>query len=194
MEVMPKRMENGGANMNIFQRLLQLFKANTAKHTTVNQKRTVKNLQINDVVTVDLEDYIVVGKIEYNDSGYTWTSYNLKGDNKNIWLSYEEDDELYIGVYESSSVKIQEPIGNKITVEGITFTLDEKGSASITGKEGQAGAVVGQRVKYWDFESEDSEFDLLSIEKWGGQTEGGEIEVSKGYSINEKEIKIIAGT
>lgn len=191
---MPKRMENGGANMNIFQRLLQLFKANTAKHTTVNQKRTVKNLQINDVVTVDLEDYIVVGKIEYNDSGYTWTSYNLKGDNKNIWLSYEEDDELYIGVYESSSVKIQEPIGNKITVEGITFTLDEKGSASITGKEGQAGAVVGQRVKYWDFESEDSEFDLLSIEKWGGQTEGGEIEVSKGYSINEKEIKIIAGT
>lgn len=149
--------------------------------------RNVLNLQVNDIVTYDLEDYIVVGKIAYNNSGYEWFAYNLKGDTRSIWLSGEMDDELEIGIYEKIQTKISKQIPEKLEIDGVTYYLEEQGSARITEGMGQAGAVTGQQVEYWEFESDDEKY--LSVEKWGG-----DLEVSKGYPITAKELKIIAGS
>jgi CO dehydrogenase/acetyl-CoA synthase beta subunit len=149
--------------------------------------RNVLNLQVNDIVTYDLEDYIVVGKIVYSDSGYEWSAYQIKGDTRSVWLSAEMDDQLEVGIYERVQTKISTKIPDELQVEGITYYLEEQGFATIKEAVGQAGAAVGQRVEYWEFESDNE--DYLSIEKWGG-----DMEVSKGYSITEKELKIIAGS
>jgi hypothetical protein len=149
--------------------------------------RNVFNLQPNDIVTYDLEDYMVVGKIEYNDSGYKWIAYNLKGDSRYIWLSAEMDDELELGIYEKIQTTISSKVPEELEIEGIVYYLEEQGTAQISEVLGQAGAVQGQRVNYWDFESDNEQY--LSVEKWGG-----DLEVSKGYPISEKEIKIIAGS
>lgn len=164
-----------------------LFGKKDAAAARPSRTRTVLNLQVNDVVTYDLEDYIVAGKIVYNDSGYTWTAYNLKGDAKYIWLAAELDDELELGIYERVVAPVPDQIGEELTVDGTTYYLEEQSSARITEVQGQAGARVGQQVAYWDFESEEGTY--LSIERWGG-----DLEISKGYAIKESELKIIAGS
>lgn len=175
--------------MSIFKRVGSLFKSNAKPKEQATTSRTVANLKLQDIVTYDLEDYIVVGKIVYEDSGYEWISYQLRGDNQNLWLSYEVDDEIEIGIYETTKMKLEEPLKQKITVDGFDYELDEKGQSHIRAKEGQAGAAVGQQVHYWSYESEEADYEYLSIEKWGG-----DLEVSKGYSIREGELTIIAAS
>ncbi|OEF99317.1 hypothetical protein BHF71_01630 [Vulcanibacillus modesticaldus] len=154
---------------------------------TVQPRRDVFSLQINDIVTYDLEDYLVIGKLGYSDSGYKWIAYHLKGDKKNIWLAVEQDDELELGIYERIPTQITD-VKDRLDINGIRYYLEEHGFARITEVVGQAGAVVGQQVEYWDFESDDEEH-YLSVEKWGS-----DLEISYGYPISLKEISWLAGS
>jgi hypothetical protein len=151
------------------------------------EERNFFNMQINDIVIYDLEDYQVTGKLIYNDGGYEWYAYQLVGANETIWLSAEMDDELELGVYRNSKEKLSEPIPNKVTINGTMYSLDEQGTARVIG-EGRGKNVNGQEVKYFDFTNEaDDQF--LSVEIWGS-----EVEVSEGREIEKYEIKIIAAS
>jgi hypothetical protein len=168
--------------MGIFSRL---FKRKETK--PIVEERNFFNIKINDIITYDLEDYQVVGKLDYNNHGYKWYAYQLQGDHKTIWLSVEMDDELELGIYEATKLKLTEPIPKELEVEGVTYYLDEQGTARVQG-EGRGQNVNGQEVRYYDFCDEEEE-QFLSVEIWGS-----EIEVSKGYEIDGYEIKIIAGS
>lgn len=150
------------------------------------QKRNPFNLQVNDVVSYDLEDYIVIGKMVYNDSNYEWFAYQLDSGDKRIWLSSEDDDELILGIYESTDLRLTS-VPNEISYKGQTFYLEEHGKARITTADGRVGAKVGQIVEYWDFESDEGDF--LSVEKWSN-----EIEVSYGYEVKERELEYLPGS
>lgn len=166
--------------MSIFRRL---FPKKNERPKVV--ERTVFNLEINDFVTYDLEDYQVVGKLTYSDNGFSWHAFQLQSIDRTIWLSVEMDDELLLGIYEKCKLKLSEPIPKEIDFEGIKYYLDEKGTARVTGV-GRGQNVNGSSCKYYDFCDDDEEA-YLSIEIWGG-----EVEVSKGYDIEEYELKIIA--
>ncbi|MED4400446.1 DUF4178 domain-containing protein [Metabacillus fastidiosus] len=147
--------------------------------------RNMFNLQMNDIITYDFEDYTIVGKINYDDHGFKWHAYQLEGVSKTIWLSVEMDDELYLGIYEKVKLKLSEPLSKKIEYNGIIYTLEEKGKAMIHGI-GRSQNVNGMTCEYYDYCDEEEE-KFLSVEKWGS-----EIEVSTGYEIEEYELKIIA--
>ncbi|KIL50726.1 hypothetical protein KP77_13460 [Jeotgalibacillus alimentarius] len=149
--------------------------------------RTVHNLKIGDIVTYDLQDYEVVGKLSYNDHGFKWSAYQLQGVQEVIWLGVEMDDELELGIYKKSTLKLQEPLPKEIEYEGTTYYLDETGSAIVKG-EGRSQNVDGVKCKYAEYYDEDDE-KALSVEIWGG-----DVEASTGYSIEEYELKIIAGS
>jgi hypothetical protein len=149
------------------------------------EERNVFNLQINDFVTYDLEDYQVVGKLTYSDNGFTWHAYQLQSTNTVIWLSVEMDDELLLGIYEKCKLKLNEPIPNEIDLDGTTYFLDEKGTAKVIGV-GRGQNVNGATCRYFDFCDEEEER-YLSVEIWNS-----EVEVSKGYEIEEYELKFIA--
>lgn len=151
------------------------------------KERSVMNIQVDDIVSYDLVDYQVVGKLTYNDHGYTWTAYQLIDQQQTIWLSVEMDDELELGIYERAKIKLDEPLPDKIEYEGKTYFIDEKGQAFVKG-EGRGQNVNGAEVRYFDYCDEEEE-EFLSVEIWGS-----EIEVSKGYEIDDFEIKIIAGS
>ncbi|HZG73551.1 MAG TPA: DUF4178 domain-containing protein [Chondromyces sp.] len=151
------------------------------------QERTVLNLQVGDIVSYDLQDYQVVGKLRYNDSGYTWDAYQLQGDTGTIWLGVELDDELELGIYKTVKLHLSEPIPKKVNYDGRTYHLEEQGTAHVTG-EGRGQNVHGKQVKYFDF-ADPSEEHFLSVEVWGT-----EVEVSYGYEIEEFELKILAGS
>ncbi|WP_338752834.1 DUF4178 domain-containing protein [Bacillus sp. FJAT-52991] len=169
-------------NLGLFDRLF-----NRGKAETKVEERTVLNLQVGDIVTYDLQDFQVVGKLHYDDHGYTWDAYQLQGDGKAVWLSVELDDELELGIYEKVKLPLESPIPKKVTYEGRRYRLEENGKAYVTG-EGRSQNVNGKEMKYYDFE-DSSEEHFLSVEVWGS-----EVEVSYGYAIDEYEIKIIAGS
>ncbi len=150
------------------------------------KKRDVLSIEVGDIISYDLEDYQVVGKLTYNDHGFEWIAYQLQSPAKTLWLSAEMDDELYLGVYEKIKLKLQEPLPKKLQHDGTNFTLDESGVATVRG-EGRGKNVNNIQCKYYDYCDEEEE-QFLSVEVWGS-----EIEVSYGYEIEEYEIKIIAG-
>lgn len=150
------------------------------------KERTVLNIQVGDIITYDLLDYQVVGKLTYNDHGFEWIAYQLQGE-KTLWLSVEMDDELYVGIYEKVKKKLSEPLPKTIEYEGVTYYLDENGTARVKG-EGQSSNVNNMNCRYFDY-CDDEEEQFLSVEIWGS-----EVEVSYGFSIEEYELKIIAGS
>jgi len=151
------------------------------------EKRTLMNLRVGDMVTYELADYQVVGKITFNDRGFIWHEYQLEGGERTLWLSVEMDDDLEISVFEKIHYEIEEPIPKKLELDGITFYLDEKGTANVTG-QGRNLHLTGQKVRYFDFSNEDDDV-YLAVEIWGG-----DIEVSKGWTADEYEFSIIAGS
>lgn len=151
------------------------------------EDRTVFNIQVGDIITYDLEDYEVVGTLTYNNQGYKWYAYQLQASTSTIWLSAEMDDELELGIYKTVKEKLSKPIPKEVTIEGTKFYQDESGKAHVSGT-GRGSNLNGQHVEYYDFSDEDEE-EFLSVEVWGT-----EVEVSKGYEIEEYEIKILAGS
>ncbi|GAA0484241.1 hypothetical protein GCM10008986_06840 [Salinibacillus aidingensis] len=151
------------------------------------EERTVLNMKVGDIVTYDLEDYEVTGKIDYRDSGYKWTAYQLLKGRDSIWLSAEMDDELEVGIYKKIQLPVTEPFPKTLEYEGTTYYLSEDGQAQVTGF-GRSEPLSGRQVHYGDY-IDDEEENFLSVENWGP-----EIEVSAGYPIKEYEIKIIAGS
>ncbi|MBM7585142.1 hypothetical protein JOC86_001684 [Bacillus pakistanensis] len=149
------------------------------------KERDILSIEVGDIVSYDLEDYQVVGKLIYEDHGFEWLAYQLQSPAKTLWLSAEMDDELYVGIYEKIKLKLQEPFPKKLEHDGIRFNLDESGVARVRG-EGRGKNVNNIQCKYYDY-CDDEEEQFLSIEVWGS-----EVEVSYGYEIEEYEIKIIA--
>ncbi|NGP45045.1 DUF4178 domain-containing protein [Bacillaceae bacterium SIJ1] len=172
--------------MGLLKRIINAFKGENTSSSEVKE-RNVYNLKSGDIVTYDLEDYEVVGTITYNDSGYKWYAYQLVSLNKTIWLSAEMDDELELGIYEKLSFPLNQPIPKEVTVEEKTYYLDEKGKAYVSGT-GRSQNISNRQMSYYDFADED-ESTFLSVEVWGE-----EVEVSRGYPIQEFELKILAGS
>ncbi|MFC4320477.1 DUF4178 domain-containing protein [Litchfieldia salsa] len=154
---------------------------------TVVEERTALTIKVGDIVTYDLEDFEVVGKLTYHSHGFEWLAYQLQGIGKTIWLSAEMDDELGVAIYEKLPLKLHEPMPKELIQDGIKYYLDESGVARVKG-EGRGQNVNNAECKYFDYCDEDEE-KFLSVEIWGS-----EIEVSYGFEIEEYELKIIAGS
>ncbi|WP_042223216.1 DUF4178 domain-containing protein [Oceanobacillus manasiensis] len=169
--------------MGLFSKIFSKKKNETA----VPEERTVLSIKIGDIITYDLTDYEVVGKITYRDGGYEWYSYQLLEGNDTIWLSAEMDDELELGIYRKVQFPIQKPFPKEITYENSTYYLEETGSARVTG-EGRSNSLTGSETQYAEY-MDTKEESYLSFESWGT-----EIEASHGYSIEAYEIKILAGS
>ena len=151
------------------------------------EKRTLMNMRVGDMVTYELEDYQVVGKLIFNDHGFQWFEYQLESIDRTLWLSVEMDDELEVSIYEKAHYKINEPIPDKIEYNGEIYNLDEKGTANVGG-QGRSNNVSGHSVRYFDF-CNDNEDHYLSVEIWGS-----EVEVSTGVPANDFDFTVIAGS
>lgn len=169
--------------MSFFNRLF----GGTEKQEPKVEKRTLLNLRVGDFVAYDLVDYEVTGKIHYDDSGYTWDAYQLASASKTLWLSVEMDDELETGIYEKIRLAGIEPGAKKIMYEDRPYFLEEQGRAYVQA-EGRSQNVSGREMDYYEYVDESGE-SFLSVEVWGG-----EVEVSRGYEIEEFEVTILAGS
>ena len=152
------------------------------------EKRNPMNLREGDIVTYDLEDYIVIGFLEYDDHGWKWKDYHLESGSKRIWLSVEQDDELIMGVFERIKSPVEEKPPKQLEHNGIRFEREEAGEAIISAVSGQVGAAVGHKVRYFDYcDAEEEHF--FSIEEWDGDWEA-----SYGFDVDPYELQFMAGS
>ncbi|KGX84474.1 DUF4178 domain-containing protein [Pontibacillus marinus] len=170
--------------MGLFSRL---FSKGKDRNQPQIKERTPLNIEVGDIVSYELVDYEVVGKITYRDGSYEWYSYQLLEGRNSIWLSAEMDEELELGIYKSIKLPVSEPFPKKLEYDGKTFYLDEEGKAQVLG-QGRSENIHGKTTHYADYCDEDEE-QFLSVETWGT-----EAEVSVGHPIEEYEIKILAGS
>lgn len=144
------------------------------------------NLRVNDIVSYFGTDYIIEGKLNYWEDGYTWVTYMLVDGDDVQWLSVEEDDMLEVSMWqEVRDLHLRAPLPEFVDYQGDRFRMVERGQARVN-QQGRTGNKTGLQMEYYEYEGDGEE--MLSVEKWGN-----EIEVSYGREINPAALDILPG-
>lgn len=143
----------------------------------------VRRLKPGDVVNHDGRDYIVEGTVRLEQGGSRWDEHRLVDAGDSIWLSVEDDEGLEIVVWDRRKGTGLEPGPQTVDVDGVSYALDERGTANFT-SEGVTGMSPGGRLEYADYEAGDKR---LAFERGVGEDSW---EVSVGVAISEAMIDI----
>ena len=149
-------------------------------------RRTVFTLQIGDIVQYQGGDWVVEGRLTFNDSGYTWLEYMLQDGDAIRWLSVEEDDRVEVCWMETASnLDISGKPPDRITHNGITYELDGKGVAQMQ-RIGTTMNKQAQICRYFDYAAANDQ--MLSVEDWNG-----DLEISVGRRIRPSSLTLLPG-
>lgn len=158
----------------------------TPSSTQMQRRASVFGIEVGDVVSYDLVDYIVKNKLTYEEEGFYWYDYLLVDEpsGQELWLSAEDDDGISIGIFREIELDGIPPVPGKLTHDGKSFRQTEHSHASVRlEREDAARDTENGRVEYWDFEGPNDTY--LSILKWGGS-----YEASVGHEIGAHELTI----
>lgn len=147
--------------------------------------RTVMNLQVGDIVSYLGADYMVEGRLDYDDEGWTWVTYMLVDGAQIRWLSVEEDDQLEVSLWDEANLDLSGKPPEFLEYEGQRFKMVEWGTARVS-QTGKTGRKAGLNMEYFEYEGQGDRY--LSVEKWGN-----EIEVSVGEDINPYGLELYPG-
>ena len=163
-----------------------------SKHERLSSKRSegpksVRNLKVNDIVSYMGQDFIVEGKLVFDEDGDKWYEYMLVDGSDVRWLSVEEDDMLELGLYQVvKDLPLMQNPREFLEYNGVRFRLEEHGAARMR-REGRTAGRTATNCRYWDYQAGDGEI-LLSVEQWGQS-----YEVSLGRKIDEAAVDILPG-
>ncbi|WP_349827120.1 DUF4178 domain-containing protein [Brevibacterium litoralis] len=138
-----------------------------------------RDIKAGDMLEYLGEKYWVRGSAHYQEGGYTWSEHFYQADTDPVrkWLGVEEDDgELELSVWEDRPELEIVPGDKQITVDDVTYTLVEKGTARYR-TEGTTSMPSSGGVDYADYEAGAGK--LLSIERY----DHGKWEVSTGHTV-----------
>ena len=143
----------------------------------------VRGLAPGDVVLYDGADFIVEGTIRLEQGGFTWQEHRLAAGERSLWLSVEDDEGLEVVVWDRSAAQDLEPGPGTLVHDGVTYALDERGTARFTA-EGSTGTAASGTVEFVDYEAGQRR---LSFERYGAD---GSWEVGLGTVVSEHALDI----
>ncbi|MGM0443335.1 MAG: DUF4178 domain-containing protein [Fibrobacterota bacterium] len=176
-------------------------RSDSEKNDTSVEELILQNLRRGGVFTLagtgpdfDDQDFVVTRKSRYEEDGFSWYELTCSSGSQQVWLEYEEDDELEIYLcrnrfsakdadFTLKEVKTAAESGGKITFQDTEYVFDETGRAHYYAAKDSAP----EKVQYYDFESESGE--ILTVEVWGGSDS---MEISLSEPIRESQITIFA--
>ncbi|MCI8760995.1 MAG: DUF4178 domain-containing protein [Clostridia bacterium] len=143
-------------------------------------------LKKGQVILVNGEKYIIKNMIEFKEDAWIWQEYEVVNQNHVVkWLIVEEDEnkELEYSIYERYQGRInisnlEFMLGDKV------YQLYEKGRAIVNDYFGSVDVDKYETCEYYEYMTKD-ETELISVEVWED-----EIEYSRGYYIENKDIRI----
>lgn len=147
---------------------------------------SIFDMQIGDIVQYLSQDWVVEGKLIYQEEGFSWLEYMLQDGDNIRWLSVEEDDWVTVSLLTSvTNLEVSGTPPQEIVYEGIPYRCVESGTAAMS-REGNPRRPNVERCRYFDYEGPDKR--VLSIEDWSG-----DIEVTVGTIIAPKSLTILPG-
>jgi hypothetical protein len=162
-------------------------------------ERTVRELRVDDVLTLDGTDFLVEGMIHYDEDGYRWTGARVVDGADVRWLVVgieragsgavrllAQDDATQISGYPPEVLVLGE----------VRYALDKRGAATcaLSGDVGPLGALKKdrpdghvERARWWLYAAPGD--DTLLLEQWGS-----DYRVLRGKKIGEGTIELIPGS
>lgn len=162
-------------------------------------ERTVRDLRIDDVLTIDGKDFLVEGMINYDEDGHRWTGARVVDGSDVKWLVVGidrtgagsmrllvQDDATQIAGYPPEVLVIGEA----------RYALDKRGAATcaLHGELGPLGALKKdrpdghvERARWWLYSAPGDE--TLLLEQWGA-----DYRVLRGKKVGEGTLELIPGS
>lgn len=162
-------------------------------------ERTLRDLRVGDVVTIDTKDFLVEGVMAYDEDGHRWSCGRLVDGADVQWLMIgiervgssplrllKHDTETEVSGYPPEAL-----------VVGTTrYQLDRRGTATVK-LAGELGTLTGvkdkrpenhvERCRWWLYNTAGD--DTLVLEQWGG-----EYRVLRGRKASPETIDLIPGS
>ena len=162
-------------------------------------ERTVRDLRVDDVLTIDGKDFLVEGLINYDEDGHRWIGARVVDGSDVKWLIVgiertglgslrllTQDDATQIAGYPPEVLVIGE----------VRYALDKRGAATcaLSGELGPLGALKKdrpdghvERARWWLYAAPGD--DTLLLEQWGA-----DYRVLRGKKVGEGTIELIPGS
>lgn len=131
----------------------------------------VRTLRVGDMVDYRDTLYFVRGSLRLTEGGYSWDEHFLDdARGTRCWISVEADPEVEVVLWHQHKVT-GEPGTDRIEVDGVTYRLDESGTARYR-SEGTTSLAEEGTVEYVDYTGEGDR--SLGFERFdGGPWEAG---------------------
>lgn len=134
-----------------------------------------RRIRVGDVIAHGGRDFIVRGTLELDEGGFRWHEHLLDDVEVRRWLSVEDDEDLELTLYETVRAPELQPGPPSLTHGGVTYSLDEHGTARFRAT-GSTGTGPTGTVEYYDYVSGEQR---LAFERYGG----GSWDVSTGQVV-----------
>jgi len=162
-------------------------------------ERTVRDVRVDDVLTIDGKDFLVEGMINYDEDGHRWTAARVVDGSEVKWLVVgiertgagslrllAQDEATQISGYPPEVLVIGE----------VRFALDKRGAATcaLHGELGPLGALKKgrpdghvERARWWLYSAPGD--DTLLLEQWGA-----DYRVLRGKKVGDGTLELIPGS
>lgn len=162
-------------------------------------ERTVRDLRVDDVLTIDGKDYLCEGLIAYDEDGHRWIGGRIVDGGEVTWIVVgierasasstrllKQDESTPISGYPPEALVIGE----------VRYTLDKRGTATcqLFGDVGGLGALKKdrpeghvERCRWWLYSAPGD--DTLLVEQWGS-----DYRLLRGKKVGDGMVELIPGS
>jgi hypothetical protein len=162
-------------------------------------ERTVRDLRVDDVLTIDGADYLCEGMIAYDEDGHRWTAGRVVDGATVKWLVVGLDrasssSMRLLAVDNSTPLSGYPP--EALVIDDIRYVLDKRGAATcaLYGDVGGLGALKKgrpeghvERCRWWLYNATGE--DTLIVEQWGS-----DYRVLRGKRVGDGTVELIPGS
>lgn len=146
-------------------------------------------IKAGDLLEFGTEKFFVRGTLRISEGGYTWAEHFYQSDTSasRLWLTVEADPDVQVSQWRDRPDLDLQPSDKDIQVEGVRYSLVERGTASYR-SEGTTGLNAQGGVDYADYEAPGGK--LLAFERF----DHGHWEVSTGENVPVGSFTIYSGS
>ncbi|CAM3811466.1 DUF4178 domain-containing protein [Nocardiopsis rhodophaea] len=145
-----------------------------------------RTLKAGDMVDFGGDRTWIRGSLRLSEGGFTWSEHFLEVQEGKRWLTVQEDPDLELALWTGRPELDLIPNAKTIEVDGISYRLSERGSASYR-SEGTTGLSSHGAMDYADYEGPNGH--LLAFERF----DHGHWEVSTGVTVTPGSFTIYPG-
>jgi hypothetical protein len=161
-------------------------------------ERTLRELRVGDIVTMDGKDFVSEGVVSYDEDGHRWVGARLVDDADVRWcvVGLERSGAMSVRMLsqdESSELTGYPP--EALVLGEIRYTLDKRGNATCKldgdlgslGRQGGKLAGTVERCRWWLYSGAND--DTAIVEQWGS-----DYRVLRGKKVGAGTIELMVGS